>query len=227
TEDAKQSKDTDWFLDRLYDFAADFGIHILKPKWSRYYIDLNRDPDGKDLYPGADNTELCTTTGFDSSAIYLTGMQPTKQQICERVNRAWKPYHHCIKDTLAEIVSEHGYAILFEAHSIASHVPRFFEGQLTDFNFGTSAGKSCDSSLLAAIENLDFQSWSRVSNGRFKGGYITRQYGEPENNVHAIQLELSQATYMDESTMSWNAAKAEKVKIQLQMIIKVLLDWSQ
>ncbi len=227
TEDAKQSKDKDWFIDRLYDFSEDLGVHILKPKWSRYYIDLNRDPDGKDLNPGADNTELCTTTGFDSRAIYLTGKQPTKQQINERVDSAWKPYHQCIKDKLAEIVSEYGYAILFDAHSIASHVPRFFEGQLPDFNFGTSAGKSCDSSLLALIENLDYQQWSRVSNGRFKGGYITRHYGNPENNIHAIQLELSQATYMDESTLSWDAVKADKVKVQLQTIILSLLNWSQ
>ena len=224
TEEAKRSKDTDWYIDRLYDFAVDMGIHTLKPKWSRYYIDLNRDPDGKDLYPGADNTELCPTTGFNNKAIYLKGQQPDEQVIEERINLAWKPYHQCIKDKLAEIVSEHGYAILFDAHSIASHVPRFFEGQLPDFNFGTSAGKSCDGSLLTAIENLNFQSWSRVSNGRFKGGYITRHYGDPSNDIHAIQLELSQATYMNEATMEWDSAKAEKVTTQLQKIIQSLLN---
>jgi len=227
TQDAQQSKDTDWFVDRLYDFAKELGVHILEPQWSRYYIDLNRDPAGKNLYPGADNTELCPITGFDNKDIYLSGMEPDEKQIKERITNAWLPYHLCIKDVVAEMVAIHGYAILFDAHSIRSVVPRFFEGQLPDFNFGTRAGESCDGSLLTAIEQLNFQPWSRVSNGRFKGGYITRQYGEPDNNVHAIQLELSQATYLNEIDMSWNSEKANSVKSQLLKIIKTLLQWKQ
>jgi len=222
---AQKSKDSDWFLDRLYDFAHDLGVHSIKPKWSRNYIDLNRNPSGEALYPGSSNTELCPLTDFDEQPIYLPGQQPEQNEIEQRINLAWKPYHHCIEMLIAAMVAEHGYAILFDAHSIRSKVPRFFDAQLPDFNFGNAAGKSCDNSLLTKLEELNYQPWSQVSNGRFKGGYITRNYGDPANNVHALQLELSQATYMDEERLEWHPIKADKVKIQLQAIIQSLLDW--
>lgn len=227
TPEAKGSTDTDWFLDRLYDFAHELGAHLLKPTWSRYYIDLNRDPSGKDLYPGADNTELCPTTNFANQPLYLEGMKPGAGEIEARIGRAWKPYHQCIDEVLKNMVATHGYAILFEAHSIRSRVPRFFEGQLPDFNFGTANGYSCDKEILKALESLDYQDWSTISNGRFKGGYITRHYGNPAGNIHAIQLELSQATYMNEDKLQWDSEKAERVKPVLESIIQCLLDWGQ
>jgi len=225
TTEARRSKDTDWFVDKLYDFSAELGVHRLQPKWSRYYIDLNRDPCGKDLYPGADNTELCPTTDFARQSLYLDGMLPEQQEIQLRTEKAWLPYHQCIKSVLQQMVVEHGYAILFDAHSIRSVVPRFFDGQLNDFNFGTAAGLSCVPSLLKSLESLNYQPWNQVSNGRFKGGYITRHYGDPESNIHAIQLELSQATYLNEDNLTWDCEKADKVKIKLQNIIQTLLDW--
>ncbi|MFT5520942.1 MAG: N-formylglutamate deformylase [Enterobacterales bacterium] len=225
TEDAQLSKDTDWFIDRLYDFAPSMGVHIIKPKYSRYYIDLNRDPTGKDLYPGADNTELCPTTDFCKQALYLEGKNPQQAEITKRIDTVWSPYHQSIKQTLDNIVRQHGYAILFDAHSIASKVPRFFKGSLPDFNFGNADGKSCSVSMIECIEKLSFQPWSSVINGRFKGGYITRENGDPDNDIHAIQLELSQATYLDETTLEWDVVKSETVKIQLQKLIQCLLDW--
>ena len=225
TPEARQSKDTDWYVDRLYDFAVNSGVHTLKPKWSRYYIDLNRHPGGEDLYQGADNTELCPSSDFSNQPLYLAGKQPGQQEIKQRLNNAWKPYHQCIKDVLSKIVAEHGYAILFDAHSIQSKVPRFFDGRLPDFNFGSSSGQSCDESLMLSIEELDYKTWSQVSNGRFKGGYITRKYGDPVNQIHAIQLELSQATYLNEDSLKWDAVKANIVKPQLELIINKLLDW--
>jgi N-formylglutamate deformylase len=225
TRDAKLSKDTDWFVDRLYDFAPSLGVHIIKPKYSRYYIDLNRDPTGKDLYPGADNTELCPTTDFFNKPLYREGKNPELSEITKRIDTVWLPYHQKLKQTLDEIVEQHGYAILFDAHSIRSQVPRFFKGSLPDFNFGNADGKSCSASMIESIEKLPFKPWSSVTNGRFKGGYITRDNGDPLNAIHAIQLELSQATYLDETTLEWDAVKTEKIKIQLQQIVPCLLDW--
>jgi len=225
TTEGRKSLDTDWYIDRLYDFAGELGVHLLKPAWSRYYIDLNRDPDGNDLYPGSNSTELCPTTDFRGNSIYRSGLLPDISEIGQRIELAWKPYHQCLEDLLAAMVAEHGYAILFDAHSIRSEVPRFFAGTLPDFNFGTNNGASCDDSLLESLETLPYQGWSMVSNGRFKGGYITRCYGKPENNIQAIQLELSQATYMDEDNVSWEQDKADRLKQQLQLIIETLLDW--
>ena len=225
TGEGRSSSDTDWFVERLYDFAGDLGVHTVKPEWSRYYIDLNRDPSGNELYRGADNTELCPTSDFASKPIYLPGSEPEQQQVEHRLEQAWKPYHQCIEDTLSDMVQEFGYAILFDAHSIRSQVPRFFEGHLPDFNYGNREGKSCSESLLHCIESLDYRPWSKVINGRFKGGYITSHYGDPDNGIHAIQLELSQVTYLDETDMSWDDLKANKVKFQLQMVIETLLEW--
>jgi len=226
TDTAHRVPDTDWHKDRLYDFAEKLGAYIIKPKYSRYVIDLNRDPKGVDLYPGANSTELCPTTAFDLSPLYLDGQQPDANEINQRINQYWQPYHHALEDTLNEIKSKFGCAVLLEAHSILSHVPRFFEGQLPDFNFGTADGKSCDIALAENIGQLDFSPYTKVVNGRFKGGFITRAYGKPSENIHAIQLELSQDTYMNEDSLSYNDELANQVKPKLKMLVDCLLQFA-
>ncbi|MDN3652448.1 N-formylglutamate deformylase [Thalassotalea ponticola] len=227
TDVAHKVEDTDWYLDRLYDFAKHLGAYILMPKYSRYVIDLNRDPTGVSLYPGADTTELCPTTSFKSEPLYKDGQQPTEDEITRRINDYWQPYHQAIADTLATMRHQFGKAVMLEAHSIASVVPRFFDGQLPDFNFGNNQGQSCAKSMLESIEQLDFSPYSQVSNGRFKGGYITRHYADPKNNVHTLQLELSQRTYLDEATLAYDQQKADEVKPKLEMLVKQLIVFAQ
>lgn len=217
--------DTDWNMDKLYDFAKDLGAYLIIPKYSRYVIDLNRPSTGENLYPGANSTELCPTTAFDLSPLYQAGKQPTASEISERVALYWQPYHTALQETLAEIKAKFGHAVLFEAHSILSHVPRFFEGQLPDFNFGSSEGKSCTSELMQAIEAVNLEPYTRISNGRFKGGYITRAYGQPSDGVEALQLELSQATYLNEDKLEYDEEKAAQVKPQLQAIVSALIEY--
>ena len=226
TKKAKQVEDTDWYKDKLYDFAQMLGAYIIKPKYSRYVIDLNRDPQGVDLYPGANSTELCPTTAFNLSPLYLAGKNPDKNEISRRIDTYWQPYHQALQATLAEVKQKFGIAILLEAHSIKSEVPRFFEGQLPDFNFGTADGKSCDNDLIEQVNNIDFSPYSKVVNGRFKGGYITRAYGQPEQNIHAIQLELSQRTYLDESDFSYQIQLAEQVKPKLKSLVETLIEFA-
>ncbi len=219
------SRDTDWFLDRLYQFSQNMGCSILSPKYSRYVIDINRAADGSELYPGADNTELCPTTAFNWTKLYPAGKKPQATEISNRVEKYWQPYHQALNDEITRLRVSHPKIILFEAHSIASHVERFFEGQLSDFNFGNNDGKSCSPELIAALQqNLQLNPYSSVFNGRFKGGYITRQYGNPNKGIHAIQLELSQATYMDEDSLGWNDVKAEKVMPKLKQIFEILIN---
>jgi len=226
TEKAKLVPDTDWHKDKLYDFAIKMGAYILIPKYNRYVIDLNRDPHGVDLYPGANSTELCPTTAFDLSELYIGGYRPDSQENQRRIAEYWQPYHQALQSTLNEMKATFGKAVLLEAHSILSHVPRFFDGQLPDFNFGSAEGKSCSATMLAQVEALDFNPYTMVSNGRFKGGYITRAYGQPENNIHALQLELSQITYMNEPSNNYNEQLAGQVKPKLQALVQCLIDFA-
>ncbi len=219
--------DTDWYMDKLYDFAKSMGIYTLSPKYSRYVIDLNRNPNGESLYAGANNTELCPTTAFDLSALYLKDQQPSQQEIQDRVEKYWQPYHQAIATTIHQLKHQYGKVVLLDAHSILSQVPRFFSGTLPDFNFGSAGGSSCDAKLLKCIEEVNLEPYTSVFNGRFKGGFITRAYGDPANNIHAIQLELSQRTYMDEPSNHYNEQKAAQVKIQLKAFVQCLVDFSQ
>jgi N-formylglutamate deformylase len=222
-----QVPDTDWYMDRLYDFSQDLGISIIKPKYSRYVIDLNRNIDGINLYPGANSTELCPTTAFDLSPLYLLGKEPDEAEVQRRIDGYWQPYHQALKNTLAEMKAKYGKVVLLDAHSILSKVPRFFEGKLPDFNFGSANGESCSAELINNIAQLDLSPYSTVVNGRFKGGYITRGYGSPADNIHAVQLELSQHTYMDEPSDKYNEEKAAKVKEKLQTFVQCLADFTQ
>ena len=227
TDCALDVADTDWYMDRLYDFANTLGAYILTPKYSRYVIDLNRNPTGKSLYTGADNTELCPTSTFSSQPLYQAGQLPNDQEIQDRIEKYWQPYHQVIASTLAQLKRQYSKVVLLDAHSILSQVPRFFSGTLPDFNFGSADGVSCDEQLLTCIKAINLKPYTSVFNGRFKGGYITRAYGNPENNIHAIQLELSQQTYMDESSNQYNEQKAAKVKIQLQSFVQCLIDFTE
>jgi N-formylglutamate deformylase len=192
--------DTDWHVDRLYDFLGALGASVLCPTHSRYVVDLNRPPDGANLYPGQDTTALVPTDTFAREPIYRAGSEPDEREVAERVGRYWRPYHAALRGELERIRSAHGYALLWDAHSIASELPRFFSGRLPDLNFGTASGAACAPAIEAAVleEAGRATGYSAVLNARFKGGYITRAYGRPAERIHAIQLELSQRTYMNE-----------------------------
>ena len=227
TESAKTMVDTDWYLDQLYQFAVDNGCYLINPKYSRYVIDLNRSQDDQNLYPGQDTTELCPTTQFNKQPIYQFGKEPTDHNISERVEKYWQPYHLKLQTTLTQLKEKFGTALLFEAHSIKSVVPRFFEGKLPDFNFGDYNHNSCSKKLIDRISDWSLQDYSKVVNGRFKGGYITRAYGLPEQNVHAIQLELSQATYMDEAKLDYDDEKAERVQPRLKEMFELFYQFTE
>lgn len=215
--------DTDWYLDRLYAFAVQQGCSLINPLFSRYVIDLNRAPDGAVLYAGANNTELCPTSAFDLRTLYRDGKTPDENEITRRIALYWRPYHEALQNELARIKAQHGYAILFEAHSIRSQVPRFFDGRLPDINFGTADGASCSDAIQNAFMTVATGRYSKVLNGRFKGGYITRHYGRPSEHVHALQLELTQINYLNEETFDWNAIDAVNVQSVLQNIIEALI----
>lgn len=196
--------DTDWHLDRLYEFARAQGYSVLRARISRYAIDLNRPPGGESLYPGQATTGLCPTETFTGVPLHQPGQAPGEAEIARRRQTYWQPYHDALRGELARLRAGHGQVLLWEAHSIASLLPRLFDGRLPDLNFGTNGGASCaDAVLQAALRPLEAgpgaQVPTHVVNGRFKGGYITRHYGQPDRGIHAIQLEMAQCLYMDEA----------------------------
>ena len=225
---ARPLPDTDWHVDRLYDFLGDIGASVICATHSRYVIDLNRPPDDTPLYPGASNTGLCPVTTFDELAVYGDGAAPDAADIAARREAIWRPYHACLQAELAALVDRHGIAVLWDAHSIRSHVPRFFEGRLPDLNFGTGGGTTADPELVRRLAEVavDTPEYTHVFNGRFKGGYITRAYGNPAAGVHAVQLELSQITYMDEAApYGFRDDLAAGVRPLLRDLQTAALDW--
>lgn len=225
--------DVDWHLPILYDMAKELDISVISAEYARYVIDLNRSPENTSLYLGQDVTGLCPIDTFDKHAIYLEGMEPDADEIQSRIKQYWQPYHEKLGVELKRIHAKHGVAILLDAHSIASHVPRFFSGKLPDLNFGTADSSSCNTSLQEALastmrESLHAKAYSHVFNGRFKGGYITRHYGIPRMNIHALQLEMSQCIYMEENPpYKYDVNLALKVKPLLSELLKTCLTWSK
>ena len=221
--------DTDWHVSKLYDFAGGLGASTIGARMSRYVVDLNRDPSGAALYPGADHTEICPTRTFDGETIYQPGQEPDAAETAERIERWFAPYHARIAAELDRIRKRHGFAVLLDAHSIRSVVPRFFEGSLPDLNLGTNDGKSCAPELGArAFAVLSEPSgFSAVRDARFKGGFITRHFGRPGENVHALQLELAQKNYMSElAPYAFDDARAERLRRVLVRFVEALISWT-
>jgi N-formylglutamate deformylase len=222
-------EDTDWHLERLYAFARDLGASVLVPRYSRYLIDLNRPPENLPMYPGANNTELCPTRFFSGDPLYRDGQAPEDAEIARRTAHYWHPYHDALQAELQRLRSAHGHVVLFDGHSIQSELPWLFEGRLWDLNLGTADGRSCAPALRDALNAvLAAQTrWTHVTDGRFKGGYITRHYGRPAEQVHAVQLEMCFCCYMEESPpWAWDAQRAAAVQPVLRQLLDTAGRWT-
>jgi N-formylglutamate deformylase len=194
-------KDTDWWIEKLYAFAAQLGATVVRTGISRTVIDANRDPSGASLYPGLATTELCPTTTFDGESLYRSGEAPQAAEIDARRRRYFEPYHGALQAEIVRLRRRHRAIVLYDCHSIRSSIPRLFTGALPHFNIGTFNGASCAPTLTARLEELcSVGDFSRVTNGRFKGGYTTRHYGRPQQGVHAVQMELACRGYLREPT---------------------------
>ncbi|USG62982.1 N-formylglutamate deformylase [Sneathiella marina] len=229
TDEGKLKADTDWHIDRLYeDIANTLDATVLTATHSRYVIDLNRDPSGASLYPGQSVTELCPTSLFNDAPLYKDNKTPDDAEIENRRTTYWQPYHDALESEIKRIREIHGFTLLFDCHSIRSVLPRFFEGRLPTLNLGTGNGAATVPELENHLEQIAVASpYSHALNGRFKGGYITRHYGDPGNNIHAVQLELAQEDYMDEiPPFSYRQEKAQQLQPTLKKLLQAMLDWA-
>jgi N-formylglutamate deformylase len=230
TDAALRLPDTDWHLERLYDFTDALGASVIVATHSRYAIDLNRPPDDASLYPGQDTTGLCPLDTFYHQPLYREGQQPDAAEIRRRIDKYWEPYHAALHSELNRLRERHETVVLWDAHSICSVVPRFFEGRLPDLNLGSAGGTACDKSLAQLVLQIarSHPRYSVVLDGRFKGGYITRRYGRPAEGVHAIQLELAQLTYMQEQyPYSFDESHAAALRPVLTQMLRGVLRWVQ
>lgn len=225
--------DTDWWIADLYAFAAEAGATLVATEISRSVIDMNRDPSGASLYPGQATTELCPTTTFDGEPMYRFG-EPDEAEITQRLNLYHRPYHDALGAELARLKAAHGRVVLYDAHSIRSHVPRLFDDELPQFNIGTNGGATCAPELETIVASICAASgYSHIVNGRFKGGWTTRHYGDPENGVHAVQMELAQRGYMAEpaaiTSANWPAPLDPNPAILpvLEQVIAATLDFAK
>lgn len=226
SDEGRRLADTDWHVDRLYAPLKDLGVSMLVATNSRYVIDLNRPADGSSLYPGQTVTQLCPTQTFEGKDIYKSGEDPDEAEITERTTKYWQPYHAKLAETLTDIKARHGHAILWDAHSIHNRLPLLFEGQLPDLNFGTNDGKACEPKLaeqVLATAQVDGR-YTSVLNGRFKGGVITRSFGNPDASISAIQLEMAQDCYMDQETFEYREDKATSLQDVLLGLFATLLN---
>ncbi|WP_336287771.1 N-formylglutamate deformylase [Bartonella sp. CB60] len=232
TPRGQRLEDTDWHIPQLYQVVADMGASMLSANYSRYVVDLNRPSDDKPLYSTA-TTGLFTDIFFDGEPLFTSQGKPDQLAKEKILKTIWQPYHDALTNELARLRDKFGYVLLWDAHSIKSVVPRLFEGRLPDLNFGTADGTSCDPTLSQMLLNLcknlplGIPQYSYVLNGRFKGGYITRHYGNPEQHIHAVQLEMAQCIYMDETTFSWLPTPAAQVQKLLKALITAALDWGK
>jgi N-formylglutamate deformylase len=225
---ARPLPDTDWHLERLHDFLGPLGASVLVATHSRYVIDLNRPPGNANLYPGRDTTGLVPIDTFAKEPLYLSGSEPSDAEIGSRIDAYWKPYHAKLAEELERTRSAHGYALLWDAHSILSEVPRFFAGRLPDFNLGTVDGTSCGPGLGERLHAVAERAsgYSCVLNGRFKGGFITRRYGKPDRRIHAVQLELAEIAYMDEfAPFTFREPLAQRLRPHLRAMLESMLEW--
>jgi len=229
SEPAKGVPDTDWHLPELYDFLEEIGCSVLVARYSRLVVDLNRPPDDSPLYTTA-TTGLIPAVLFDGTPVYRPGGEPGEVEKRERIERYWRPYHTKLEGELARLRETYGTAVLFEAHSIRSEVPRLFPGRLPDLNIGTNDGDSIDPGLAKTVSVIlaKAKGYTSILNGRFKGGYITRHYGAPVRDIHAVQLELVQETYMDEAPpFAFRPDRAKGIRPHLRRFVEALAHFAQ
>jgi len=224
-ERGRELADTDWHVERLYDGLLPQATTV-RATFHRYVIDANRDPAGASLYPGQNTTGLVPATDFDGLPIWRPGEEPTAADTTWRLETFFAPYHAALAAEIVRVKALHGIAVVYDCHSIRSRIPFLFTGRLPDFNVGTNDGRTCAPELERAVVGVAAAAagYDHVLNGRFKGGWTTRHYGQPGAGVHAVQMELAQATHLraEAAPFAYDEDRAGRLRVHLRAILERL-----
>lgn len=218
--------DTDWFVHDLYNFASDLGITIIHARYSRWVIDLNRDPESKPLYnDGRIITALTPTTDFFGEAIYnAEAFEPDEEEVQRRLKVYYWPYFRKIEELITEHKKEFSEVLLWDAHSIRHLVPTIRSEVFPDMILGDNDEQSADPAIIStAYTNLQKGQYHVNHNDPFKGGFITRYFGKPEKGVHGLQLEMNKILYMDDAEMNFSEERANQMRAILKPTFEQLL----
>lgn len=221
----KAPDDTDWFVHNLYEFLLNEGVTMIHARYSRWVIDLNRDPESKPLYDdGRIITALTPTTDFFGNPIYRSSdLEPDEKEVNRRVSKYYDPYYAKIRELLDETKQEFGKALLWDAHSIRHFVPTIRKEVFPDMILGNNDGKTASQEIIqAALNGLQSGEFKVNHNTPFKGGYITRSFGDPQNNIHALQLEMNKILYMDDQELNYHPERASQVQSVLKTTFNLL-----
>jgi N-formylglutamate amidohydrolase len=223
----KAPDDTDWFVHQLYDFAPSMGMTMIHAKYSRWVIDLNRDPKSKPLYnDGRIITALCPATTFLGEPLYRDNRKEVDlKEVDRRLEKYYWPYHKQIEEHLTRLKNKFGKVLLWDCHSIRQIVPTIQKEKFPDMILGDADGTSASIGLIeTALSNLDHESYGVNHNHPFKGGFITRNFGKPLENIHALQLEMTKVNYMDDAELRYDKARADKIRSLLQKTFSKLIE---
>jgi N-formylglutamate deformylase len=215
--------DTDWHMGRLFTFIERFQPSIVEARLSRYVVDLNRDPSNLSSLPDG-TSGLVPMTAFTGEPIWTD--LPEEAEIVRRRERYFRPFHEVLTAEISRAREEHGFCLLLDCHSSPSVLPEVFEGMLPALSLGTVHGASCARAIEeAAAEAMDGTGFTWERNGRYAGGWITRHYGRPAENIHAIQIEVAFSAYLKTEAPPWHfdAAKAAALEPALAIIIEAML----
>jgi N-formylglutamate deformylase len=217
--------DTDWLVDKLYDFVPKMGITMIVAHYHRWVIDLNRQPDSQPLYQdGRVITDLVPLTDFLGNPIYQSQV-PDKEEVIFRIENYFNPYHQKIAEILAQFKNQFGKALLYDAHSIRRFVPSIRPEPFPDLILGDNDETSAHPRLIeTALKFLQSADYQVNHNTPFKGGYITRSFGNPAENIHALQLERAKDLYLDDSETQYHPPRAEKMRDLLSKVLGGLIE---
>lgn len=219
--------DTDWMVDKLYDFAPQLGITLIAANVSRWVIDLNRDPEEKPLYTdGRIITGLCPTTTFLGEPLYIDKRKVVdKVEVQRRLEAYYRPYHSKVQELLEGLTQKFGKVLLWDCHSIRQQVSTIHKGKFPDLILGDADGTSASPGLIEAVLSiLDHSKYETRHNYPFKGGYITRHFGRPSQHQHALQLEMTKVNYMNDAESSYDVSRAEEMRKLLRNVFLKLID---
>lgn len=217
--------DTDWSVNRLYDFATELGIPMLCARYSRWVIDLNRNPDSTPLYhDGRVLTGLCPATNFLGEPIYQDERAAVAaEEVARRKVLYFEPYHQALQQLLDETKAQFGRVLLWDCHSIRRVVVAINPEPFPDLILGSADETSAAPTLIGqALAVLGSAGYSLNHNHPFKGGFITRHFGQPAQQQHALQLEMAKQVYMDDHEQHYDEQRATKIRTLLNQTLQAL-----